>query len=110
MIRAVTVDDLDDPAGLLASRHRAHRRRSPLLDPGYEDAAVCRELLADQLADGVTGVLSQAGDRGPGCRRGGGDAGAAWGPNIWMDSTAVCAPDAETLRDLYAVAADGWVA
>jgi GNAT superfamily N-acetyltransferase len=109
MIQALTADHLDDIAGLLASRHREHRRHSPLLDPGYEDASVCAEVLGEQLAHGATGVVALDGGRVVGYLLGRPGEGPSWGPNVWMDSTAICAPDAETVRDLYAAAAQVWV-
>jgi GNAT superfamily N-acetyltransferase len=34
---------------------------------------------------------------------------ANWGPNMWIESAGHAALDAETIRDLYAVAAERWV-
>ena len=101
---------LDSAALLLAERHRAHRRVEPGLDPRYEEPDAAREeigaLLRAEGASGVAGLMD------------GNVAGfivgtprdASWGQNMWVEPAGHAATDAELVRDLYAAAAEGWVA
>ncbi|MFC6005508.1 GNAT family N-acetyltransferase [Angustibacter luteus] len=115
-IRLIGPDDaqdgelLDALARLLATRHQAHRVTAPLLDPGYEEAAVCREHLGAQLSDeNVSGAVAVREGRTVGYLIGRTGDGPPWGPSVWMESGAVASQDAETVRDLYAAAAQSWV-
>jgi GNAT superfamily N-acetyltransferase len=102
-------EHLDAAAELLAARHRRHREVEPLLPDRYERPAEARaEIDASwrehdasgfaALADGaLTGYLVGA-PRAP-----------SWGPNVWIGYAGHAVEEPETVRDLYAAAAAGWV-
>lgn len=102
----VTFDDehVTGAARLLGERHRSHRAREALLPDVTDFVAQVEgerdgELGAVALTDGVvTGYLL-------GKRRV-----DAIGPHIWSYVAGHAVRDPETIRDLYAVAADRWVA
>ena len=100
-------------AGLLAERHRRHRRTSPLLSPRFEDAGVCETEVAEAWrAEGASGAVAVRHGRVVGYLLGAPKQGAVWGPNSWVESAGhALAPDedAEVLRDLYGLAAQRWV-
>lgn len=119
-LRAIGPDDaadvhlLDDLAGLLAARHRRHRLSSPLLDPAWERPEHARVALAERLADPSTsGAVAYDGDRAVAYVIGQVADGSTWGASAWVDAAGAAAAgldhDAETVRDLYALAAQGWV-
>ncbi len=119
-VRPIGPDDatdgalLDALADLLAARHRRHRRASPLLDPVWEQPAHARTWLADRLADpSASGALAFDGGRAVAYLLGHVGEGSTWGPSAWVESAGVATAglegDAETVRDLYAVAAEAWV-
>ena len=104
------VEHLDGAAKLLAERHRAHRLVEPGLDPRYEEPEAAREeigaLLRADAASGVAGLVD--GDVAGfvvGTPRD-----ASWGANMWVEPAGHAATDAELVRDLYAAAAEHWVA
>jgi GNAT superfamily N-acetyltransferase len=103
-------EHLDGAAVLLAERHRAHRLVEPGLDLRYEEPDAARDeiraLLRREGASGVAGLVD-------------GDVAGfvvgtprdeSWGPNMWVEPAGHAAVDAELVRDLYAVAAERWVA
>jgi len=103
-------EHLDGGALLLAERHRAHRLAEPGLDPRYEAPGAAREELGALLrvdgASGVAGLID--GDLAGfvvGTPRD-----ASWGPNMWVEPAGHAVTDAELVRDLYATAAERWVA
>jgi GNAT superfamily N-acetyltransferase len=97
-------------AGLLAARHQAQRALEPGLDPAYDEpGAAATEIEALRAREHVSGVAAVTGERVTGFLLGApGD--ALWGPNVWVPPAghAVTAP--ELVRDLYAAAAERWVA
>lgn len=119
-LRAIGPDDatdarlLDDLAALLAARHQRHRVASPLLDPAWEQPEYARIALAERLADPSTsGAVAYDGDRAVAYLVGQVADGSTWGASAWVDAAGVAAAgldrDAETVRDLYALAAQDWV-
>lgn len=98
-------------AGLLAARHRRHRRTAPLLSPRFEDPAVCEVEVADAWkAEDASGAIATRGGEVVGYLLGAPKS-ASWGPNAWVESAGHAladGEDAEVLRDLYAVAARRW--
>ena len=103
-------EHLDGAARLLAERHRTQRTVEPGLDSRYEDAAVARpEIEALLAADGVSGAAALVGDDLVGYLVGA-PHDASWGPNIWIDAAGHAVAHPELARDLYAVAAERWVA
>ena len=117
-VRLVGPDDADDSAlldalaALLAERHRRHRRASPLLDPAWEEPAHARLWLADRLADpAAAGAVAYDDGVAVAYLLGHTGEGSTWGASAWVESAGVAAaPDvgAETVRDLYAAAAQQW--
>jgi GNAT superfamily N-acetyltransferase len=119
-VRPIGPDDagddalLDALADLLAARHRRHRATSPLLDPAWEQPAHARAWLADRLADpSASGAVALDGRTAVAYLLGHLGKAGTWGPSAWVESAGVAAAgvpsDAETVRDLYALAAQGWV-
>jgi GNAT superfamily N-acetyltransferase len=119
-VRPIGPDDaadaalLDALAELLAGRHRRHRARSPLLDPAWEAPQRARAWLAERLADAsASGAVAVEGGRAVAYLLGHVGESSTWGPHAWVESAGVAAAglegDAETVRDLYAVAAQDWV-
>src|SRR5262245_26888105 len=103
-------DHLDAAATLLAARHRAQRLVEPGLDPRYEEPAAARaEIDALRRVDGASGVAAVADDDLLGFLLGV-PRDALWGPNVWVEPAGHAARYPELVRDLYAVAAEQWVA
>ena len=115
MLPRTTVVDLSDEhlsaaAELLAGRHRAQRTHEPGLDPTFEDAAAARsEIEALRGREGAAGVAALADGRLAGFLLGA-PSDEVWGPNLWVPPAGHAALDAELVRDLYAAAAERWVA
>jgi len=107
-------DHLDDAAALLAARHRRHVGVEPLLDPAYVDVAVARhELAAVANSDDALGAVALRDGRMVGYLLGAPKAVSTWGPNVWVEAVGMALAEgesAESMRDLYALAAAGWVA
>ena len=59
---------------------------------------------------GASGAFAVRGGEPAGYLLGFPKPGGLWGPNVWVESAGHAAADGETLRDLYAAAAAGWVA
>lgn len=109
-IRPFEEGDLDAAAVLLAARHAAHRRAEPLLSPRFESPETARaELVSVWSREGTSGAIAYAGGRPVGYLLGGTKPSGTWGPNVWVESAGFAAEEAETVRDLYAAAAQRWV-
>jgi GNAT superfamily N-acetyltransferase len=108
-VRPFEAADAEDAGALLAERHRVHRLAHPQLPPRFEDSSVATRAVAGALADGHSGAVALSGGRLAGYLLGAPKSGAAWGPNMWIESAGHAALDAESLRDMYAVAAARWV-
>ena len=103
-------EHLDGGALLLAERHRAHRLAEPGLDPRYEAPGAAREELGALLrVDGASGVAGLIDGDVAGFVVGT-PRDASWGPNMWVEPAGHAVTDAELVRDLYATAAERWVA
>jgi len=103
-------EHLDGGALLLAERHRAHRLAEPGLDPRYEAPGAAREELGALLrVDGASGVAGLIDGDVAGFVVGT-PRDASWGPNMWVEPAGHGVTDAELVRDLYATAAERWVA
>ena len=98
--------DLDAAVQLLAQRHARHRSVEPLL-PAIDDfrAHVAREL----TADGASGAVSVVAGTVDGYLIGR-PAHDVNGPHIRIDFAGHASVDPERTRDLYAAAAERWVA
>jgi GNAT superfamily N-acetyltransferase len=109
-IAPFTDADLDGAGALLAARHRAHRAAEPLLAARYTEVDAATRAVAELWhTEGASGVVARAGGRAVGYLLGVPKADDAWGPNVWVEPAGHAVVEAETVRDLYAVAAEGWV-
>lgn len=105
-----TPNHLPAAAVLLAERHRTQRLVEPALAARYEDpSATLPEVEALLTGEGASGVIALE-DSEPvgfllGTRRE-----ASWGPNVWVEAAGHAVRAAEVARDLYAAAAERWVA
>lgn len=82
-----------------------------MLSARYESAATATvEVAAAFGTAGASGAFAVRGGQPVGYLLGFPKPGQAWGPNVWVEVAGHAAADGETLRDLYAVAAAGWVA
>jgi GNAT superfamily N-acetyltransferase len=103
-------EHLEGAAALLAERHRAQRLVEPGLDPRYEEPSAARaEIDALRRVDGASGVAAVAAGDVLGFVLGA-PKNASWGPNVWVEPAGHAATQAELVRDLYAAAAERWVA
>lgn len=103
-------EHLDGAVRLLAERHRAHRRVEPGLDARYEAPAAAREELEALVgSDGASGAAALAEDEVVGFVVGV-PREESWGPNVWVEPAGHAVAHAELVRDLYAAAAESWVA
>jgi GNAT superfamily N-acetyltransferase len=110
-IRAFQPADLDAAAELLAERHRRHRFAEPLLDVAYEDPAAARRQIEASLAlDGAGGWVAVRDGHVAGYLVGFARDEATWGGNAWIEAAGHAATDPALIRELYAVAAEAWVA
>ena len=109
-VRPFEAGDLDGAGRLLAVRHQHHRKAQPLLSPRYEDPAVARkEVEAVWESDNASGAVAVDGGRLTGFLLGSPKSTRVWGPNLWVEAAGMAVEDAETMRDLYGVAAARWV-
>ena len=103
-------EHLDAAAELLAARHQAQRRVEPGLDPAYEAPAAARsEIESERGRAGASGVVAVAGERIVGFLVGA-PLDETWGPNVWIPPAGHAVTEPELIRDLYAAAAEHWVA
>jgi ribosomal protein S18 acetylase RimI-like enzyme len=108
-VKPFTSDFVPDAGRLLAGRHARHRRAEPLLSPRYEDPAVAELEVAEAArSEGASGSVATVGGRVVGYLLGA-PKDASWGPNVWVESAGHAVEEAETLRDLYGLAAARWV-
>jgi ribosomal protein S18 acetylase RimI-like enzyme len=103
-------EHLDAAASLLAARHTRHRTAEPLLAARYEARETARAE--------IEGLWTSEGASGTVAIRDGGVVGyllgirkdESWGANVWIETGGHAVEEAETIRDLYAAAAERWVA
>lgn len=111
-IRPFAAEHVPAAAGLLARRHRRHRRTSPLLSSRFEDPATCEVEVAEAWkAEDASGAVAVRKRRVVGYLLGAPRQDPTWGANIWAETAGHAladGEDAEVLRDLYAVAAQRW--
>ena len=109
-VREFAEDDVAAAGRLLARRHAAHRRAEPLLPERFETEAEATAAVAEWWAtDGASGAIAQASGEVSGFVIAASKSATAWGPNAWVESAGLATTDAETMRDLYSVAAARWV-
>ncbi|GHJ45344.1 hypothetical protein Cs7R123_26860 [Catellatospora sp. TT07R-123] len=110
-VRPFAVDDIPAAAELLAERHRRHRQAQPLLSARYEDPAAAEEAVRGAAeAEEASGAVAFRGGALVGYLVGSPKAAASWGDNMWVEAAGQAAAEPEAMRELYAVAADRWVA
>ena len=109
-IRSFDAADVPAAGRLLAERHAAHRLAEPLLAARFEDPAVASAEVQALVNAGATGAVAEAGGELVGFLVGRHKPDATWGANRWVEDAGHAVRDAELARDLYAVAATGWVA
>ena len=110
-IHPFAADHVEAAARLLAGRHRAHRAVEPLLPAAYESVDACQEVITDVLKQAdASGAIAYAAGRPVGYLLGAPKSGGSWGSNIWVEQAGHAVEEAEVVRDLYAVAAERWVA
>ncbi len=103
-------EHLEKAAALLAARHRDQRLVEPGLDARYEAPSAAHAELEGLLGgDGASGVVAVEGDEVTGFLLGLPLA-ESWGPNVWVPSAGFAVTEPELVRDLYAAAAERWVA
>ena len=108
-IRDFAADDVEDAGRLLAERHRAHRRREPLLPPQYEDVAAARAQVEELWSrDGASGAVAVEGSRAVGYLLGAPRADPTWGRNTWVELAGLAGDGADLTRALYAHAGQRW--
>jgi GNAT superfamily N-acetyltransferase len=109
-IESFADEHLDAAASLLAARHTRHRTAEPLLPARYEVPEAARaEIQGLWTSDGASGTVAV---------RDGGVVGyllgirkdESWGANVWVETGGHAVEEAETIRDLYAAAAERWIA
>jgi GNAT superfamily N-acetyltransferase len=97
-------------AALLATRHRAHLAREPLLDARFTDLdAATEQVKALWAREGASGSVAHRAGRMVGYLLGAPRPGTVWGPNVWVEAASHAVVEPELARDLYALAAQRWV-
>ncbi|TCO34217.1 ribosomal protein S18 acetylase RimI-like enzyme [Kribbella steppae] len=110
VIRPFAEADLPAAAGLLAERHREHRKRHPLLPAEYEDEQVAVvEVTALWESESASGAVLLEGDELTGYVLGAPKPSPVWGPNVWIEAAGQAVREPEHIRDLYGAAAAKWV-
>jgi ribosomal protein S18 acetylase RimI-like enzyme len=109
-IRPFDESHVPDAGRLLAARHARHRRAAPLLPERFESAAEATAAVAGWWAtDGASGAVAHVDGEVAGFLVGAPKSSSLWGSNAWVESAGLAVTEAETMRDLYAVAAARWV-
>lgn len=109
-VRPFDAADIPACGQLLAARHGRHRDRQPLLSARYEQAeAATAEVAAAWAQEHASGAVAVRAGAIVGYLLGAPKPGEVWGPNVWIEAAGQATAHAETMRDLYAVAATRWV-
>lgn len=109
-VRPFADEHLDAAAVLLAERHRTHRSWSPLLDAAYEQPPAAREAIEQEWRrTGASGAVALRGGALAGYLVAAPREGEVWGASVLVGSAGSAAAEPETIRDLYALAAQRWV-
>jgi GNAT superfamily N-acetyltransferase len=110
VIRPFEDTDLGAAAGLLAQRHKEHRKRHPLLPADYEDELLALvEVTALWESESASGAVMIEDGELTGYVLGAPKKSPVWGPNIWVEAAGHAVREPEHIRDLYAAAATKWV-
>ncbi len=103
-------EHLAGAGALLAERHTAQRLLEPLLDPAHEDSErATAEVAALWETEGASGAVALLDGKVTGFVLGA-PRDASWGPNVWVEPAGHAVLQPELVRDLYAAAAERWVA
>ena len=97
-------EHFDAAAGLLAEAHEAHRAAEPLLAPADARAELERAL----RRDAVVGLIALRGGEPAGYLVGRVAESPLWDRHVFVDRAGHAAVDPETLRRLWAAAAETW--
>jgi len=108
-VRPFEAEDAGDAGDLLAERHRRHRLAHPHLPVRFEDPVIAAQAVHDALIDDHSGAVALSEGRVVGYLLGAPKPENPWGPNMWIESAGHAALDAESVRDMYAIAAQRWV-
>jgi GNAT superfamily N-acetyltransferase len=109
-VRPIEPEHVAEAGALLAARHRDHRSMRPLLSPAYQEVdAAAAELGAAMQQEHASGAVALQGGKMIGFLVGGSRATERWGRNAWVEAAGQATTEAETIRDLYALAAARWV-
>jgi GNAT superfamily N-acetyltransferase len=109
-LKPFTADFLADAGQLLAQRHAAHLAAEPLLPSAFAQSAVAEAAVrALYEADGSSGSVALVDGMVVGYLLGVPKTDPVWGPNVWVEAAGFAVRPAETIRDLYGLAAARWV-
>ncbi|MFF0264193.1 GNAT family N-acetyltransferase [Kribbella sp. NPDC004536] len=110
VVRPFEEADLPAAAGLLAQRHRTHRKRHPLLPADYEDERLAlTEVTAAWETEGASGAVMVEAGEVTGYLLAAPKPSPTWGPNVWVEAAGHAVREPEHIRDLYGAAAESWV-
>jgi len=109
-VRAFTDADIPAAGALLAARHQAHRAAQPLLSARFCDASEATAQITEAYAtENASGAVALRDGEVIGYLLGAPKPPKLWGENIWIEAAGQAVTEAETMRDLYAYAAERWV-
>jgi GNAT superfamily N-acetyltransferase len=109
-IRDFAESDAEAAGRLLAVRHAAHRKAEPLLAARFEEAGAATGEVEALLREGATGAVSVVDGEVTGFLLGISKPSPTWGQNVWIEAAGHAVTEAETVRDLYGLAAARWSA
>ena len=106
-IQPFAEEHLDGAAGLLEERHARHREAEPGLPGNIDYRAEIEALWGMDERSGATAIRN---GELVGYLLGAHRDVESWGSNIWVEYAGHAVREPELVRDLYAAAAEGWVA
>jgi ribosomal protein S18 acetylase RimI-like enzyme len=106
-IQPFSEEHIQDAAVLLEERHKRHRAAEPRLPANVDYRA---EIEALWGLDERSGTVAIRNDELVGYLLGAHRGDQSWGSNMWVEYAGHAVREPELVRDLYAVAAEAWVA
>lgn len=106
-IQPFAEEHLDAAANLLEERHARHREAEPSLPENVDYRAEIEALWGMDERSGATAIRD---GELVGYMLGAHRDVESWGSNIWVENAGHAVREPELVRDLYAAAAEGWVA
>jgi ribosomal protein S18 acetylase RimI-like enzyme len=106
-IQTFSEEHIDGAAGLLEERHTSHRAVETALTANVDYRAEIEALWATKERSGAAAIRD---GELVGYLLGAHRADGGWGENIWVEYAGHAVREPELVRDLYAVAAEEWVA